>query len=99
MRYVETINIIDRMRAKRAGMSERSFYRRFAQAVGSTPSRFLENARLDKAKLLLEAGAAVKAVPSQVGFQSESGFRTAFEARYRISPSHHRLMHGAPKRS
>ncbi|MEO1249306.1 MAG: helix-turn-helix domain-containing protein [Pseudomonadota bacterium] len=85
--------------AKRAGMSERSFYRRFAQAVGSTPARFLENARLDKAKQLLEAGAAVKTVPRQVGFQSESGFRAAFEARYRISPSHHRLMHGTSKQS
>ncbi len=81
--------------ADRAGMSERSFYRRFSQAVGTTPSRFLENARLDKARQLLEAGAAVKSVPRQVGFQSESGFRNAFEARYKISPSHHRLMHGS----
>lgn len=85
--------------AGRAGMSERSFYRRFSQAVGTTPSRFLENARLDKAKLLLEAGATVKSVPRQVGFQSESGFRNAFAARYKISPSHHRLMHGTPSRS
>lgn len=88
----EPIGVCDM--ARRTGMSERSFYRRFAQAVGTTPSRFLENARLEKARQLLEAGASVKAVPAQVGFKSESGFRAAFEARYKVTPSHHRLMHG-----
>ncbi len=80
--------------ARHAALSERSFYRQFATATGSTPSKFLEQARLDKAKQLLEAGAPVKSVPRAVGFRSESGFRTAFEARFRISPSQHRLLHG-----
>ncbi|MEM9473170.1 MAG: helix-turn-helix domain-containing protein [Pseudomonadota bacterium] len=77
-----------------AGMSERSFYRNFTAAIGITPSRFLEQQRLARAKQLLEAGAPVKAVPSQVGFLSESGFRAAFEARFQISPSHFKAMHG-----
>lgn len=83
--------------AAQAGMSERSFYRRFTAAVGTTPSKFLERLRLDRAKQLLESGAAVKSVPAQIGFQSESGFRAAFEARFQVSPSHHKRMHGGDR--
>ena len=79
--------------ADQAGMSERTFYRKFTRATEMTPSRFLETLRLEKARSLLEAGAAVKAIPGQVGFLSESGFRAAFEARFKVSPSHYRLMH------
>ncbi|MEM8813049.1 MAG: helix-turn-helix domain-containing protein [Pseudomonadota bacterium] len=88
----EAIGVTDM--ARQAGMSERTFYRKFSKAVGTTPSKFLERARLDKAMQLLEAGASVKSIPAQIGFQSESGFRAAFEARFKTAPSHHRLMNG-----
>ena len=79
--------------ARRMGMSERSFFRRFTHELGVSPARFLEDMRLDEAKQLLEAGVPVKRVAGAVGFRSESGFRTAFGSRFEISPSLHKRIH------
>ncbi|MEE2690623.1 MAG: helix-turn-helix domain-containing protein [Pseudomonadota bacterium] len=78
--------------ARHAGMSERTFHRRFVKAVGATPARFLEDLRLHRAKFLLEAGNSVKQSAYAVGFASESGFRTAFEKKFGVSPSLHRAF-------
>jgi len=80
--------------AEFVGMSERTFYRKFTDHMGFTPSKFIENARLEKAKGLLEAKVPVKVVVHAVGFKSEAGFRSAFEAKYAVTPSLHRLIHG-----
>jgi transcriptional regulator GlxA family with amidase domain len=82
--------------AARAGMSERTFHRRFSAATGVTPSKFLDGLRLERAKRLLETRQPVKAVAPQVGFQSESAFRSAFAARFGITPTHHARMHARP---
>ncbi|MBL4907940.1 MAG: GlxA family transcriptional regulator [Sneathiella sp.] len=79
--------------ADQAGMSERSFYRKFVNATGITPSKYLENARLEKAKQLLERNAPIKRVSGEVGFRSEAAFRSAFTSRYGVSPSLHKKMH------
>ncbi|MBC2777281.1 GlxA family transcriptional regulator [Parasphingopyxis marina] len=81
--------------ARQAGMSERTFYRRFTQRTGMTPSKYLETLRLDRARQMLEAGRPVKTVAHAVGFASEGGFRAAFEARYDLAPSLHRVVHGS----
>lgn len=73
-------------------MTERTFYRKFTADVGITPSKFLETVRLQRAKELLEAGQAVKSVTRQVGFRSEAAFRTAFKARFGVTPSMHSMM-------
>ena len=39
--------------AARAGLSERSFYRKFTDATGKTPAHFVESLRLDAARTLL----------------------------------------------
>jgi transcriptional regulator GlxA family with amidase domain len=79
--------------ADKAAMSERTFYRKFTKQIGQTPSKFLEGARLEKAKSLLEANTPIKTTAAQTGFQTEAGFRAAFETRFGITPSHHRRMH------
>jgi len=79
--------------ADRAGMSERTFRRKFTEHVGQSPSKFLESLRLDKAKGLLEAKLPVAAVASMVGFRSEAGFRAAFQRSFGISPSMHAVIH------
>jgi transcriptional regulator GlxA family with amidase domain len=79
--------------AARAKMSERSFYRRFTEAVGVAPAKYLEGLRLEGAKRYLEAGEPPKAVAQRAGFRSESAFRAAFAARFGITPAHHRRMH------
>ncbi len=79
--------------ADRAGMSERTFVRKFRAHMGQTPGQFLEIARIERAKTLLQAEASVKVVASAVGFRSEAGFRIAFEKRLGVSPSLYREMH------
>lgn len=78
--------------AERAGMSERTFYRKFTDATGLTPSKFLENTRLEFAKQLIASGKAIKQVAIASGFKSQAGFRSAFEGKYGVTPSHYRRM-------
>lgn len=79
--------------AARAAMSERTFHRKFTQATGKTPAKFLDEMRLDHARLLLEAHQPVKLAAAATGFKSEGGFRAAFEEKYGISPSLYRTVH------
>lgn len=79
--------------AEQSAMTERTFYRKFTDEVGSTPSKFLENRRLFRAKHLLETGSVVKSVSLKVGYKSVLGFRGAFEAKYGISPALYKRMH------
>lgn len=79
--------------AREAGMSERTFHRKFTQALGITPSRFLDGLRLGHARAHLESGLPVKAAAARVGFASESAFRSAFRAQFGVTPGHHARMH------
>ncbi|MEZ5894355.1 MAG: GlxA family transcriptional regulator [Parvularculaceae bacterium] len=79
--------------AESAGMSERSFYRKFTAALGMTPSQCLDMMRLEKARKLLEANQPVKTVCRSVGYKSEAAFRSSFKGKYGISPSQHAVMH------
>lgn len=76
-----------------AGMTERTFYRKFESALGVTPAKFLERLRLDRAKDLLEHGLEPKEVAARVGFRSYSGFRASFLRAFDLSPSAHRALH------
>jgi transcriptional regulator GlxA family with amidase domain len=73
--------------AERAGQTERTFYRHFAGAIGKTPTTYLIDRRLDRAKQLLASGRNVKEVAVAVGFKSESSFRAAFNSRFALPPS------------
>ena len=79
--------------AEKSAMTERTFYRKFTDEVGFTPSKFLENRRLFRAKQLLETGSVIKAVSASVGYKSVLGFRKAFETKYGISPALYRRIH------
>lgn len=78
--------------ASKAKMTERTFHRKFSSVLGVSPARFLEDLRLDHAKHLLEDGQSVKQVSYAIGFDSVSGFRTAFKTKYGVSPSMHREL-------
>lgn len=92
-RLSEPLGVADM--ARQCVMSERSFYRKFTEDMGTTPARFLEELRLHNAKLMLESGTLVKAVAGAVGFRSESAFRTAFSKFFGITPSVYRTLHSA----
>lgn len=75
--------------AEVAGMSTRTFHRKFTAAMQITPARYLEERKMEWAKRLLEAGHSVKAVTGKSGFSSEAAFRAAFTERFGIPPSLH----------
>ncbi len=77
----------------RVQMSVRSFQRKFKLEFGQTPARFVEARRMQKAKLLLQTTLPIKAIARQLGFASESGFRSAFAAFHQLPPGLQRRLH------
>jgi transcriptional regulator GlxA family with amidase domain len=83
------------MLAHRAGLSERSFYRKFTDATGKTPAHFVETLRLDAARTLLARGLPLKTIAGQVGLRSPARLGAVFERRFGMAPSLFRRMHAA----
>ena len=83
------------MLARQAGLSERSFYRKFVDATGKTPAHFVETLRLDAARTLLAKGVPLKTIASKVGLRSSARLGAAFERRFGMAPTLFRQMHAA----
>jgi transcriptional regulator GlxA family with amidase domain len=79
--------------AERAGMSPRTFHRRFTVAMGETPARFVETLRLDHARTLLQTTLALKTVAVQTGYITPDRLSKAFARRFGLSPGLFRSMH------
>jgi transcriptional regulator GlxA family with amidase domain len=79
--------------AGRAGMSERTFHRKFVAATGHTPAHFVEIARLDAARMLLSRGLPLKSVAAEVGLFPPARLAEAFERRFGIAPRLFRDLH------
>ena len=79
--------------ADRAGLSERTFHRKFVAATGETPARFVETVRLDAARMLLSRGLSLKSVAAQVGLFPAARLSDAFERRFGVAPRLFRDMH------
>lgn len=74
-----------------AAMSERNFRRLFQKEVGMSPLAFVERARIDAARRLLEEGGLpLKAVAARVGFSSDQSLRKLFRKQLGISPDEYR---------
>ena len=77
--------------AKRAAMSPRNFARVFAREVGETPARWVERARVEAARRLLEeTDHGIEAIAVRCGFGSAESLRRAFLRRVRVSPAAYR---------
>lgn len=73
--------------AREAGMSRSSFAERFARVIGKPPLAYLLEWRLAVAKdLLARGGMTVAETALAVGYESASGFSTAFSRETRQSP-------------
>lgn len=74
--------------AHRAGMSPRSFARRYKEHTGVTPAKAVELMRVDAAKRLLERGdLALPVVAAQSGLTDVQRLRRAFLRHAGVSPS------------
>src|SRR5262245_36672276 len=78
--------------AARVGLSERTFYRKFVEATGQTPAKFVETIRLDAARTLLSTSLPLNTIAARTGMGSTVRLNAAFERRFGIAPSFFRLM-------
>jgi transcriptional regulator GlxA family with amidase domain len=77
--------------ASRAAMSVRNFTRVFQQEAGITPADFVEMARVDSARRLLEdTDKPLQRVASSCGFANPDTMRRAFMRRIGVGPSEYR---------
>ncbi|MEE8600768.1 GlxA family transcriptional regulator [Euzebya tangerina] len=77
--------------ARRAGMSQRHFTRRFSDEVGLSPARYVAAVRLEAARRSLESSdATVSAIAGACGFGTAETMRRTFVRRLRTSPDQYR---------
>jgi transcriptional regulator GlxA family with amidase domain len=81
--YTARLALADLARA--CGVSERTLTRRFAEATGTTPLRYQQVLRLERAEHLIGHGATVEAAARAVGFQDARMLR-------RLRAAHGRLL-------
>jgi AraC family transcriptional regulator len=80
--------------ARVAGLSRYHFSRVFKQQVGMTPMRYIENARLARAKDLIRSGHVPLAeVSLAVGFADQSHFTRRFHLQEGITPAAYARQH------
>jgi transcriptional regulator GlxA family with amidase domain len=83
--------------ATRAGMSTRNFSRLFKSDTDMTPAEFVEGARIDAARRMLEETAnPLKRVAAWNGFADQNGLRRAFLRRLGVSPADYRSRFQKP---
>jgi transcriptional regulator GlxA family with amidase domain len=77
------------------GLSERTLSRRFAAATGRGPRAYLQQARVQHARRLLEtAGDPVDQVRRRAGYGDAAAFRRVFKQATGLSPSGYRDAYG-----
>lgn len=82
--------------AKHAGMSTRTLSRRFRDQVGTTPARWIAEARVRKVQKLLEAtNLGVEQLASESGFGSAAVLREQFRNIVGTSPLSYRRSFGS----
>ena len=77
--------------AQRAAMSTRNFSRTFRRQIGVTPARFVERARVEGARRLLEeSSASVDEVAARCGFGTAETMRRTFLRSMHVTPTDYR---------
>jgi transcriptional regulator GlxA family with amidase domain len=79
-------------------MSARNLARHFVQETGMTPHEFVERARIDAARMLLEGSdAALKTVAYDCGFGTPDRMRLVFRDRLGVTPAQYRANFQRPE--
>ena len=77
-------------------MSPRNFARVFQRETGATPARFVERARLQKARALLETTPmGVAAIAAACGYASADVLARAMQRRIKTAPADYRSRFAA----
>ncbi len=82
--------------AHHAGLTERTFLRRFAKATGLRPTEYVQQMRIMKARDLLETtNHPVEQIAWEVGYSDATAFRRVFQRITGLTPTHCRQRLGA----
>ncbi len=83
--------------ARRSGLPESTFKRRFKRATGYSPLQYVQHLRVEEAKQLLERSAmSVDDVSWAVGYEEPAAFRRVFKRTTSITPGEYRRRFRAP---
>lgn len=73
------------------GLSSRTLLRRFREHTNMTPQAYIQNTRVEQAKVLLEsARSSISQTGADVGFGDENAFRRAFSNATGLTPTQYR---------
>jgi len=82
---------------RKAGLTERTFKRRFSQATGMSPIAYVQRLRIEEAKRRLErTEASVDEISWQVGYEEPAFFRRLFKRVTGLSPGVYRRRFQVP---
>jgi transcriptional regulator GlxA family with amidase domain len=77
--------------AGRAGLSARTFFRRFHAATGRSPIDYVQALRIEEAKQMLETGRVpLDDIGAAVGYEDPASFRRVFRKLAGVSPAVYR---------
>jgi transcriptional regulator GlxA family with amidase domain len=89
-------NPVDEM-MRSSGLPERSFKRRFRNATGLSPMDYVQRARIEHAKQLLEnSPRPVDEIATEIGYEDAAFFRKLFKRITTLTPSAYRMKFRAP---
>jgi transcriptional regulator GlxA family with amidase domain len=92
--HIEEAFTVGRM-AELVAMSPRNFSRAFQRELKLTPMQYVQNARIDHARKLLESSdLPLKVIACRSGLGSARHLRTLFSERIGMTPSQYRLQFG-----
>lgn len=95
LEHLEEDFCVEKM-ASMAAMSTRHFARLFSREVKMTPMEFIQNARIDRARNLLETSTLpLKTIAHRSGFGSVRYMRFLFSERLGLTPTQYRQQFGA----
>lgn len=89
-RYHENISITKL--AKRAGYSVTYFTKKFKSAFGCTPTEYISNLRIERAKSLLKSDMTISKIALSLGFCETSHFSNFFKSKTGLSPAFYRRI-------
>lgn len=78
------------------GVSRSSLWRLFKGELHMTPHQYLQNVRLENARLLLASGSDVLTAAMRCGFADSSHLIRHFKARYGTTPLKYQRLHARP---
>jgi len=77
--------------AKKMKMQERTFLRLFKKILSTTPTKYLQNLRIEEAKIqLINTSHNFEQITNDVGFYNESSFRRLFKKETSLTPGEYR---------